>query len=80
MGKEFQCKAKMAAISYPKLPIGSLYLKWGRLQYPFFYAIYSVNAILFTLVLSIPVNFFLEWSLKPLAVFFQRLFNQERNQ
>ncbi len=64
----------------PNLPLRSLYLKWGRLQYPFFYAIYSVNAILFTLVLSIPVNFFLEWSLKPLAVFFQRLFNQEKNQ
>ncbi len=64
----------------PYFPLRSLCLKWGQLQYSFFYAIYSVNAVLFSLVLGIPVNFFLEWNLKPLSVFFQRLFNQEGNQ
>jgi hypothetical protein len=70
----------MATLFYPKLATRSLQLNWGLLPYPLFYTIYSVNAILFTLVLSTPVNFFLEWSPKPLAVFFQRLFNQDKNQ
>lgn len=61
------------------LPI-SLDLKCGGLHYPFFYAIYSINAVLFTLILSVPVNFFFDsWSFKPLAGFFQKLLAQGRN-
>jgi hypothetical protein len=65
--------------SCPYLPLRSLSLKWERLPYPFFYAIYSVNAILLYLVLSIPINFFLEWNFKPLSLFLQRLFSPEIN-
>ena len=64
----------------PNSLLRNLDLKRGRLQYPFFYAIYSINAILFNVILSVPLNFFFDfWSFKPLAVFFQKLLNQGRN-
>ncbi len=58
---------------YPK----TFCLEWEQLQHPFFLAIYSINAILFYLILSIPINFFLEWNLKPLSLFFQKFFSYE---
>ena len=44
----------------PSLVFRGLYPRCLRLQYPFFNTIYLINAMLFTLVLSLPVNFFLD--------------------